>query len=67
MNYEEENALLELHGFHLRYDAEDKKERPKDFNPDGEVWQLGSDDNPLKEPECFSRAAALKWIARGRQ
>jgi hypothetical protein len=62
VNYEEENRLLAFHGFHLAYDAEDAAEFPKDADPEGEVWQLGSSDNPVKEPEFFTRKQALDYV-----
>jgi hypothetical protein len=63
VNYDEENKLLADHGFHLAYDPEDAAESPKEANPKGEVWQLGSRNNPVKEPEFFTREQALKEIA----
>jgi hypothetical protein len=63
VNYEEENRLLQLYGFHLAYDAEDAAKFPKEADPEGEVWQLGSSDNPVKKPEFFTREEALQEIA----
>jgi len=59
MNYEQENALLAKWGFHLAYDAEDGADEPKETNPEGEVWQLGSSDHP--QMQVFSRAGALHY------
>lgn len=66
MNYEQENAFLALYGFHLAYDAEDSAEEPKDFDAEGEVWQLGSDDD-IAEVRYFTRAEALRYVKERRQ
>ncbi len=60
MNYEQENALLAKHGFHLAYDAEDGADYPKETNPKGEMWQLGSRDHP--QMQVFSRKEALEYV-----
>ncbi len=60
MTYEQENALLAKWGFHLAYDAEDSADYPKETNPEGEVWQLGSRNHP--EAEVFSRKEALEYV-----
>jgi len=59
--YAQENELLYRYGFHLAYDAEDSAEKPEEFKPQSEVWQLGSGD--IEEPQVFTRAEALQWIA----
>ena len=67
MNYEEENRLLERYGWHLAYDAEDAAEFPKEANSQGEMWQLGSSDNPVKPPLILTRKQALDYIQQSRQ
>ena len=64
--YEQENDLLYLYGFRLAYDAEKSAEKPEEFNAEGEVWQLGSRDSDVAEPDFFTRAEALTWIANRR-
>jgi hypothetical protein len=59
VSYEQENALLAKWGFHLAYDAEDAEDEPKETNPEGEVWQLGSSGHPLMQ--AFSREEALEY------
>ena len=61
--YEQENELLYRYGFHMAYDAEDSAEKPEEFKAKGEVWQLGSSDSDVAEPQFFTRAEALTWIA----
>ena len=67
MNYEEENRLLERYGWHLAYDAEDAAESSKEANPQGEMWQLGSSDNPVKPPLILARKEALAYVQQRRQ
>jgi hypothetical protein len=62
VNYEEENRLLERYGWHLAYDAEDAEKFPKEANPKGEMWQLGSSDNPVKPPLILAREEALAYV-----
>lgn len=64
--YEQENELLHRYGFHLAYDAEDAKDEPEEFNVEGEVWQLGSSDSDVAQPQFFTRTDALNWIAKRR-
>jgi hypothetical protein len=66
VNYEEENRLLQLYGFHLAYDAEDAAESPKEANPQGEVWQLGPSGDPAQVQE-FTRQQALDYVKKRRQ
>jgi hypothetical protein len=58
----EEDRLLRLYGLHLAYDPEDAADFPAEFPERGEVWQLGSSDNPAKEPEFFTREEALAYV-----
>jgi hypothetical protein len=60
VNYEQENATLAEWGFHLAYDAEDSADYPKETNPEGELWQLGSRDHP--QMRVFSREEALEYV-----
>jgi hypothetical protein len=66
VNYEKENRLLEFYGFHLAYDPEDAAEFPKEANPKGEVWQLGSSGDPDQVQE-FTRQEALAYVQQRRQ
>jgi hypothetical protein len=63
----EEDRLLRLYGLHLAYDAENAAEFPKEANPEGEVWQLGSSHNPVEEPQFFTREEALRYVEERRQ
>lgn len=55
MNYEEENRLLYLYGLHLACEGEAGEASE-------EVWQLGATDNPVKNPEFFTREEALAYV-----
>jgi hypothetical protein len=66
VNYEVENRLLERYGWHLAYDAEDAAESPREATPRGEMWQLGSSDNPVKPPLILARQQALAYVKQRR-
>jgi hypothetical protein len=57
-----EDRLLRLYGLHLAYDPEDAAEFPTEFPERGEVWQLGAESNPVKEPRYFTREEALAYV-----
>jgi hypothetical protein len=56
VNYEQENRWLYFYGLHLAYENDDGNE----------VWQLGASDNPVRDPELFTREEALGYVRQRR-